>query len=211
MEPRRAFPVLVALVAASSLCGAEARGQTISAGASLGWTGARNLEDGRGLDVQVQMGSFPLRLHVEVLGKNERGLGAPCGGFLPPGGCPQERIRDETRLWSAGLLWRFPVSAGPHWDLGVPVELMVGRIRGSTLGLDTGGRIEASGGLLGGGAGFDLGWMPVPAGPWSIRLRGGVRHAYSTENGVCADCYDPYRDGFSWAVLGLVLEYAWKE
>ena len=206
------FPILSALATVCCLVAADAQAaQVISAGASLGWTGARNLEEGLGSDVQVQMGSLPLRLHVEVLWNNARGMGAPCGGLVPPGGCPPERIRDETRLWSAGLLWLFRVFDSPRWALGVPAELMVGRIRGRTLGLDSGGQIEASGGLFGGGVGFDLGLRPVPAGPWSVRLRGGVRHGYSTENELCLDCYDPYRDGFSWGVLGLALEYAWKE
>lgn len=52
MESRMGFPILSALATACCLVAADAQAaQVISAGASLGWTGARNLEDGFGSDV----------------------------------------------------------------------------------------------------------------------------------------------------------------
>jgi hypothetical protein len=192
----------------TAACTRAVTAQKAGLGLVVGSTSAYKFDNAVGAASYVELRSIPLRLQFQFLTRSDQGRGIACIG-IPPSTCAEERIEDQTRSWAAGIGWFFSVLDRSHWQLGVPIEVMGGYIDGSTQGLESGRRLDADGKFLEFGIGPEIAFKPAAQGPFSLRMRGSRRGTLKLE-GSCADCYEPYWEGFSSWIGALSLEYAWR-
>jgi hypothetical protein len=138
-----------------------------------------------------------LRFDAERLRGRADRIGVACAGFIRPGSCPSEQLRDEVRLTSVSGGPSFRVLHSQHTLLTFTTDLTLASIRAETNGLTTGGRLVAAKVLWGGRIGVSAAWTPALWAPMALEIgveRGRLMPLVHTS---VADGYTPFEGGFN--------------
>jgi len=152
-------------------------------------------------------GRFTYRVGGEWLrGHNER-TGIPCGGFIQPGTCAPERVRDESRLSGANAGAAVRMLGGERAALALTGDLTVASIHAETRGLTSGRSIDATKVLWGMRVGAEGWWAPWPRTPLALELGAAAGKLTPFAADQVLDGYTPFNDGFSFTRLWVGLTW----
>lgn len=204
-QPRRTS-LLVALALLAALhAPADAAGQSVGLGLTHIWTGTEDVGDQFGGGVSLKLGAVEVAGTVYAWSYDD--FGRACGGLVPPD-CFEEPLAVDASLVTLGLgvavsLWRrsrLAFGVVPEAGLALLHRKAVGAQSGRDLSGGA-GHVYVAGALEGSAA-------PFRAVPLTIRLRVGIGGTAPIRGDWCADCYQPFDQGFRFtraSVTGLYL------
>lgn len=149
-----------------------------------------------------------LRFDAERLHGRADRIGIACAGFIRPGTCPSEQLRDEVRLTSASGGPSFRVLRSRHTLLAFTADLTLASLRAETHGLTTGGKLVATKVLWGGRIGANAAWTPAVRVPIALEIEGGIGRLMPIVQEDVSDGYTPFEGGFN--VRRLRVGVAWR-
>ena len=137
-----------------------------------------------------------LRLEADRLRGRANRIGIACAGFIWPGSCPTEQLRDEVRLTSASGGAAFRVLHRRRTLLALTADLTLASVRAETHGLTSGGNLDASKVLWGGRIGAIAAWTPAARVPIALEIEGGIGRLMPIVREDVVDGYTPFNRGF---------------
>lgn len=196
---RKRYAALIAVAAA--VFPAAAGAQDISIGAIAISANHELLGQplvGGGVRYGVSWGDSPFsaRVGVDRVTGSARRTGAPCGGFIQPGTCPDEPLRDDARLsavtggFAVRLLNRQRVTVSLIGDVDFA------SVRVDTRGLTSGDSISATQILWGPSAGVELAWLPWTSLPLALDASISAGAFMPVAPDQALDGYVPFHRGF---------------
>ena len=165
---------------------------------------------GGAAEVMIPLGAQGLELALggeHLVGRSRR-VGAPCGGFPPPGTCGPEAVRDDGRSTALSAGVRLPVGRDHPIALRVGGGLAVAFVSNTRHGLVSGTRLTASKALWRADVEAEASWRPWPA--KAVALVGGAGAGWQMpiRNEQVLDGYTPFTHGAR--VLRAWLGASWR-
>lgn len=192
----RLVTALVALAVGPA--GALAQGASISAVViSAGHWLLGNPLTGAAVSVSVPRRDERLTLRYEAArlrGSAER-IGIACAGFIRPGTCPSEPLRDESRLASASGGAVLRILRRRHAMIDFTADLGLASLRAETRGRTSDGVLTAKKALWAGQIGANAAWTPAARVPIALEIEGGIGGLLPIVRVDVEDGYTPFERG----------------
>lgn len=136
-------------------------------------------------------GRWVLTFGLERTTDGSDGIGIACGGFILPGTCPSEPVRNHASASTVSMGVGGVVVDGRAWAVRLFVDAGISRVATETRGRTTGSTLSAAKTMFRGGAGAETSWHPWHRTP--VALDAGVSLGFQTpfDNEVLVDAFTP--------------------
>lgn len=132
---------------------------------------------------------------ARLRGSAER-IGMACAGFIQPGTCQSEHLRDESRLASASGGAVLRILRRRHAMVSFTADLGFASLRAETRGRTSGGVLTAKKALWTGQIGANAAWTPSARVPIALEIEGGIGGLLPIVPVDVLDGYTPFERGF---------------
>ncbi|HUF26437.1 MAG TPA: hypothetical protein VMM18_05575 [Gemmatimonadaceae bacterium] len=137
------------------------------------------------------------QLGIELLGAAGNRIGVPCGGFIQPGTCHQETVRDAARITAVRAGPRVRLLSGERATASLTADVDLAVVRVATRGLASDLSISAVKVLKGGALGLEASWSPWDRFPLAFETAvaaGGYLPLFREQ---VSDAYTPFEHAFA--------------
>lgn len=129
----------------------------------------------------------------EYLAGSTSRIGVPCGGFIPPGRCPPEPLRDNASSVSGIAGIRIPAMRSGNTALYLGGDLGLTALRSRTRGLTSGRRITADKAMWRADIVGEVEWTP-PNGRFGLGGGAALGGLAPVGNTIVVDGYTPFNE-----------------
>ncbi len=165
---------------------------------------------GAALAAEIPLGDsrMALTFGLERTADGSDGVGIACGGFILPGTCPSEPVRNHASATTGSVGVAGIVLDRRTWAVRLLLDAGISRVTTETRGRTTGNTLPAAKTMFRGGAGAETSWHPGRRTP--VALDAGVSLGFQTpfDKEILVDGFTPLNR--SSRVLRVWLGASWR-